>query len=367
MTQMLYRVLPKFNFHQFNRMAVGTTSASQPPQASTAPAAQDAAKDEFDIVKTYRSLLASDPEMTMPVAAIESLIELLRAKPSSTAMETVEIVRDEKQKLLDAFPNPLPIRAGADLFEQFLLRSLRGPSADEGPGHRLSFDETRAHLLQNSNLFAQRAREAREAIASHGAKYILDGRTILVSGGSRVVTSILLRAASDPGRHFNVIYVDDESPRTEKSIAALRAAGLDVETIDPRKVAVVLSQCWNLNLVLTGAEVVCTDGSVISRMGTSQLAFLCKHMPGASRRFFVAAETHKIVRVPATFTPIVNRVGIRQKDMSKWNNIGKPTAEGDFDPEDEVDHTERELVDGIITENGVKEVSQIWEYVADYI
>ncbi|EGO59461.1 hypothetical protein NEUTE1DRAFT_79585, partial [Neurospora tetrasperma FGSC 2508] len=98
-------------------LAVRTTSSTSTDGAS------------FDIVKTYRDLLTSDPDMTMPVAAIESLIELLRVTPSSTAMETVEVVKTQKALLLDSAPNPLPLLAGADLFEQYLLRSLRGQTA----------------------------------------------------------------------------------------------------------------------------------------------------------------------------------------------------------------------------------------------
>jgi len=307
--------------------------------------------------------------MTMPVAALESLIELLRVTPSSTTMETVKVVKEQKAKLLAASPNPLPVMAGADLFEQFLLRSLRGPSADEAPGQVLSFEDTRAHLLQNKQLFAQRAREARDSIATVGSKYVLHDKVILTAGGSRVVTSILLRAAADPTRHFKVIFVADGSPRTDASIAALREAGLEVDTISPAKVSYVLSCNSSINLVLAGTEVVLQNGGIISRMGTSQLAFLTKHNPGSQKRFYVAAETHKIVRVTPLFHPIVNRVGVRQKDISRWENIGQTPVNVDelLAEQEEVDYTDPELIDGIITEQGTKMTSQIWEMVEDYI
>lgn len=321
------------------------------------------------IVETYHNLLNSDSEMTMPVAALESLIELLRVTPSSTTMETVKVVKEQKAKLLAASPNPLPVMAGADLFEQFLLRSLRGPSADEAPGQVLSFEDTRAHLLQNKQLFAQRAREARDSIATVGSKYVLHDKVILTAGGSRVVTSILLRAAADPTRHFKVIFVADGSPRTDASIAALREAGLEVDTISPAKVSYVLSCNSSINLVLAGTEVVLQNGGIISRMGTSQLAFLTKHNPGSQKRFYVAAETHKIVRVTPLFHPIVNRVGVRQKDISRWENIGQTPVNVDelLAEQEEVDYTDPELIDGIITEQGTKMTSQIWEMVEDYI
>ncbi|KAK0621600.1 hypothetical protein B0T17DRAFT_493856, partial [Bombardia bombarda] len=324
----------------------------------------------YSIVRAYHELLASDPEITMPVAAIESLIELLRATPASTAMETVEVVKKEKARLLDSAPNPLPLLAGADLFEQYLLRSLRGQTA-AAADPVLGFDETRQHLLHNKLLFAQRAKAARDNIATWGSRYVLDGRVVMAAGGSRAVTKILLRAAADTTKHFKVIYVMDGSPRCESSVAALRAAGLDVEIVGPHKVAYMLKDNSQINLVLVGTEVVLQNGGIISRMGTYQLASLTKLVKGSLKRFYVAAETHKIVRKTALAHPQVLRVGVKQKDISKFANLGRDIdgeAARDMVPDqEEVDYTDPEFIDGIITEQGVKMTTQIWEMVDDYI
>ncbi|KAK1777451.1 hypothetical protein QBC45DRAFT_186810 [Copromyces sp. CBS 386.78] len=338
-------------------LAVRTTSSTSTDSASS----QDGAS--FDIVKTYRSLLSSDPDMTMPVAAIESLIELLRVTPSSTAMETVEVVKTQKALLLDSAPNPLPLLAGADLFEQYLLRSLRGQTVE-------SFDETKRHLLKNRQLFAARAKAARDNIAVIGSKYISDRKIVLAAGGSRVVTKILVHAAaSRPDTHFKVIYVMDGSPHCDASVSALREAGLEVETISTSKVAYVLKDQKDINLVLVGSEVVMQNGGIISRMGTSQLALLTRFAGGSQKRFFAAAESHKIVRKTPLWHPQVLRVGVKQKDISKFDNVGvDPVGQEARDwvaDRDEVDYTDPDLIDGIVTEQGVKQPSQIWELV-DY-
>ncbi|KAK3390564.1 hypothetical protein B0H63DRAFT_519773 [Podospora didyma] len=329
----------------------------------------------FDIVRTYRAMLASDPDLTMPMAAIESLIEVLHATPSSTAMETVEVVKKEKAKLIASSPNPLPILAGADLFEQFLLRSLRGQTAAGTSGGStdrvLSFEETREHLLHNQQLFARRAKEARDSIAVWGSKRVVDGRVVLTVGGSRVVNKILLHAAAtNPGKYFKVIYVLDGSPRSASSVAALREAGIEVETISPAKVAYVLSNQSQINVVLVGTEVVMLNGGVISRMGTCQLAYLTKQVPGSLKRFYVAAETHKIVRKTPLADPMVIQLGVNQKDISKFANLGIDSSSINDDvlaEENEVDYTKPELIDGIITEQGIKTPDQIWQLTEDYI
>ena len=311
----------------------------------------------------------------MGVAAIESMIELLGATPSSTAMELVEIVKKEKAKLLASTPNPLPLLAGADLFEQYLLRSLRGPTATgtgTGPDRVLSFDETRQHLLDNRDLFARRAKADREKIAKWGSRYVSDACIVLTAGGSRTVTKILLLAAADQSKHFKVIYiVDDRNKRSEVAVAQLRDAGLEVETISPHKIAYVLGNQKRINLVLVGTEVVMQNGGIISGMGTAQLAHLTKTVKGGIKRFYVAAETHKICRKTPIAYPMVNRVGVNQKDISKFDHIGVDLDPKDFgklvEEQDEVDYTDPELIDGIITEQGVKMASQIWEMVDDYI
>lgn len=315
----------------------------------------------------------------MPVAAIESLIELLRATSATTAMETVEVVKKEKARLLDSAPNPLPLLAGADLFEQYLLRSLRGHTAGESSASQhvpiLGFDETRAHLLNNKQLFYSRARAARDNIAIRGAQYINDGKVILTAGGSRIVTKVFLKAAEDPTKKFQVIYVMDGSARSQTSVDALRAAGIEVETIRPQAVAHILGNNKKINLVLVGTEVVTQNGGIISRMGTAQLAFLAKNIPGSSKRFLVAAETHKIVRKTPLVYPLVNGVGIKQRHPGKFQFVPreerekkqKEAGQVTLVEDDEVDYTDPEFIDGFVTEQGIKMPSNIWEMVDDYI
>lgn len=305
----------------------------------------------------------------MPVAAIESLIELMRATPSSTAMELVEKVRTEKAKLIASAPNPLPILAGADLFEQYLLRSLRGQTEGTSPEKILSFDETRQHLLDNRQLFAQRAKAARDNIAVWGTRYVSDGKVVLTMGGSRTVTRILLRAAGDKTKHFKVIYVLDGKPRSQAAADELRAAGLEVETISMAKVAFVLGAQKMINLVLVGTEAITQDGGIVSGMGTAQVAALTKSIKGGMKRLYVAAETHKIVRKTPIAYPTLQHLGVKQKDIGKFENLGVGVTrdEGLLDEQDEVDYTDPELIDGFITEQGIKMAWQIWELVDDYI
>jgi len=123
---------------------------------------------------------------------------------------------------------------------------------------------------------------------------IADKYTILTHGGSRVVGTLLTRAAErnegEALRHFKVIYAISESRQTEsnKVVTALRAKGVSVATVPEGGVAHVMS---NVDLVLVGAEIITAQGGIVSRLGTYQLAKLAK---ADNKPFYVAAELHKL-------------------------------------------------------------------------
>ncbi|KAI1823113.1 nagb/rpia/CoA transferase-like protein [Xylaria intraflava] len=259
----------------------------------------------FDIVATYHRLLADDPELTMPIATIEALIEALGASSATTVFETMKLVEEQSDRLRQSpmIANPMAVRHGSDFFKQYLVRELRqlssggGAASAIGAGSRNAdqqFEVIRQHLLRNARLFATRAKDAREKIAFEGRYFIADKNIVLTHGGSRVVGNLLARAAErangDPPRRFKVIYAISESRQLEsnKVVAALRDKGISVATIPEGGVAHVMAK---VNVVFVGAEVITAQGGIISRLGTYQIAKLAK----ADRKpFYVAAEQHKL-------------------------------------------------------------------------
>ncbi|OQO09626.1 hypothetical protein B0A48_05028 [Cryoendolithus antarcticus] len=342
--------------------------------------------EPFDVVATYHKLLAEDPELTMPVAAIEALIIALADTPATTVSETLDLVQNVTAQLKRNIPNPISLSAGTDLFQQYLISSLQRPT---GNG---SFDEIRTHLVQNGRLFVERAKAARETIAGFGKHFIRDGSTVLTNGGSRVVGSLLKSAAESgnaSGRgsiRFKVIYVVSGVEKMDKeaqdNIAALRERDVPVAVIAPTSVAYVMegvTQCF------VGAEGVVENGGIISRMGTYQMAVLVKAM---GKPFYVVSESHKFVRL----YPIGQQdLGIEQNvvefrtsrgkegDMHEDHEANRDEGVADMDhgsgaksivpaqAEDAVDYTPPEYISGIITESGVllpsavsEELIKIW-------
>lgn len=344
----------------------------------------------FDVTATYHRLLREDPDLTMPVAAIEALIFGLASTPATTVSETLDLVSKLTAQLKRSIPNSISLSAGTDLFQQYLISNLQRPSTRGG-----DFDQIRSHLVQNGRLFVDRAKAARETIAGFGRHFIRDGNTVLTNGGSRVVGSLLRSAAgssngSGSGVRFRVIYVVSsssgsvEESESTANIAALRSLDIPVATIPPTAIAYcmdMVTQCF------VGAEGVVENGGVVSRLGTFQMATLAK---AAAKPFYVVSESHKFVRLYPlsqqdlgieqnivdfrTATGSENEMERREakdegvEDMEgETNPKGSKGTGGGCAPENAVDYTPPHLISGIITESGVllpsavsEELIKIW-------
>lgn len=142
-----------------------------------------------------------------------------------------------------------------------------------------------------------RAKAGREKIANYGRNFVRDETVVLTQGGSRVVGALLGKAAeasaSGGNVRFKVIYVMNDARSTESKavVSSLRAKGVPVATISEGAVGYAMGK---VDLVIVGAEGVVENGGIISRLGTYQIALLAK---AAGKPFYVAAESHKFVRL----------------------------------------------------------------------
>jgi translation initiation factor eIF-2B subunit alpha len=253
------------------------------------------AAPEFDIVATYRRILKDDDELTMPVAAIEALVEAIAQSTVSTVAETLALLERHTAALKASIANPISLSAGTDLFQRYLITTLNRPaSLNLGPDD--DFRAIRNHLLSNGKLFVDRAKASREKIASFGKHFIRDGATVLTNGGSRVVSALLRRAAEASTMRFKVVYVLPSPGSSDlkeglQTVADLRANNIPVAAIPDSAVAYSLGK---IDMVIVGAEGVVENGGIISRIGTYQMGLLAR---SKGKPFYVVAESHKFVRL----------------------------------------------------------------------
>jgi len=320
------------------------------------------------IVSHYNHLLTTDPLVTHPVAAIESLITLLSASPPSTISETLSLLDSATATLKASVSNPIALSAGTDLFQRYIISTLQSRSAldTKNRGERSSssecsedFKAIRAHLLANSRLFVQRAKESRGRIAAFARKFVRDGSTVLTCGRSRVVAAVL-NAAADRGTRFRVIFAETSHappPKGQFTDVArkLRRRGVPVATIPFAALATALP---SISFALVGAESVVENGGVISAMGTYQMGLL---MRSAGKLLYVVAESHKFVRVyPLNGEDLPTGQGALEFSADEGGMEEGEHEEGRRE-DDGVDFTPPELIAAIVTEAGVQTPSAVSE------
>lgn len=271
---------------------------------------------DFDIVSYYHALVKSNEAITPPIAAIESLIALLTSTPATTISETLSLLQDASALLHSSVRNPIPVTAGTDLFQRYVVTTLQRPGA-LGPGG--DFNLLRNHLINNSRIFVARAKEARSKIAEHALPFIIKpnshqaivgtqkSTTIVTYGPSRVVFTLLqygARKSVTRSPSFKVIYITPGSPpesllskQLESQISHLRSIGIPTATVPSQATAYALSTLSTAKtttpFIVTGASAVLADGGILSHMGTYQLALLTQRL---GHKFYVACESYKVVR-----------------------------------------------------------------------
>ncbi|KAG6254015.1 hypothetical protein E4U23_006907 [Claviceps purpurea] len=341
----------KAYFHLLLNTLMDTGTLAPPVSAESLPIRRPSVSiTDFDIVATYRDLLASDPDLTKPVAAIESLIALLNTVPFTTVYETLDTIKAHSDRLKASVANPVPLSAGTDLFLQYLVSSLKQQEGDSG-----NFEAVRQHLLRNGRLFAQRAIAARNGVAESGWRFVKEGKCVLTHGASRCVTGLLARAAENLKGKFRVVYVRSESRGEESDdvVRQLRGMGIPVAEIPEAAVAHVMGLLRQVNMVIVGAEAVTSNGGIISRIGTFQLAQLASKV---KIPFYVAAETHKFAR----------KFPWDQRDLGfEQRMLDFSTDTESKQPQDAVDYTPPALISNLITENGVHLPLYVFEQLLD--
>ncbi|RCK65520.1 Translation initiation factor eIF-2B subunit alpha [Candida viswanathii] len=301
---------------------------------------------DFDITETYLKFLREDKDMTMPIAAIESLVSMLRIKSPSTSAELILLVGKNIDLLKASIPNNISLSAGCDLFMRFILRNTNVYSDWE------SFSQ---NLVENGELFVQRAKESREKLAACGVPFIKDDDIILVHSYSRVVYSLLLKAKKEKLIRFKVLVTESRPTGNGYYMAKkLKEADIPVEVIVDNAVGYVLHK---VDKILVGAEGVAESGGIINHIGTYQIGCLAKVN---NKPFYVVTESHKFVRLfplaPNDLPNSTQAFDYNDEEKEELKRSGDEFLSTRF-----VDFTSHEYITALITDLGVLTPSAVSE------
>jgi len=205
-----------------------------------------------------------------------------------------------------------------------------------------SVDEARKIMIANADDFVRRSREAVGIIGRFGAGRLRDGDKVLTHCNSKAALAAIIEAHNG-GKTLDV-YATESRPWRQGLITVkeLRDAGIEASLIVDSAARWLMKR---MDAVVVGADTVCSNGAVVNKIGTSQIA-LAAHE--ARVAFMVCAETFKF----SPRTLYGELVEIEERGSSEI------VKEGEVPPGTKVlnpvfDATPPEYVDAIVTEVGV--------------
>ncbi|SCW00178.1 LAFE_0B11166g1_1 [Lachancea fermentati] len=295
---------------------------------------------EFNITETYLKFLEEDAEMTMPIAAIESLVTMLRVKNPKTSAEMINTIKSATEELTNSVSNSMSLRAGCDIFMRFVLRNthLYG-----------DWESCKQHLIENGQLFVSRAKKSRDKIAKIGIDFITDDDIILVHGYSRAVFTLLSYAANKFIRFRCIVTESRPTKQGEQLFEMLQDRGIPVKMIVDSAVGSIIHR---VDKVIVGAEGVAESGGIINLVGTYSIGVLAKK---SNKPFYVVSESHKFVRM-FPLSPDDLPMQSHLLDFSRRDDGLEALSSTPI-----IDYTSHEYITALITDLGVLTPSAVSE------
>ncbi len=203
-------------------------------------------------------------------------------------------------------------------------------------------EEYRERVRENADKFIKRSKNALKTIGRLGANRIRDGDKVLTHCNSKAAIAVMAEAW-DQGKRFEA-FTTESRPWRQGVLTAndLARLGIPVTMIIDSAVRYVMK---DIDLVLVGADTIASNGALINKIGTSQVA-LAAHE--ARVPFTVCAETFKF----SPRTIYGELVKIEERDATEVVRKGEvPPQVKVFNPV--FDATPPEYIDSIVTEIGV--------------
>lgn len=234
-----------------------------------------------------------------------------------------------KDVLLASRPTAISLWNGV----QFVMKGMNGQK---------DADEARDTVVRNADLFVKRSQEALANIGRMGANRLKEGSRVMTHCNSKAAITAIIEAHRQ-GK-IKEVFATESRPWRQGILTSndLAKAGVPTTLIVDSAVRHVMK---DLDAVFVGADTICSNGVVINKIGTSQLALMAHE---SRVPFYVCAETFKFS--PKTMSG--EMVEIEERDAAEVVRPGEvPSSVKIFNPV--FDATPPEYIDAIITEIGV--------------
>ena len=252
---------------------------------------------EFEAVKYFRECLLEDPDISVPLAAIKTLIKAIEVSEEVSLQGLDASLKSIIKNLVNSSDQSVTsIESGCELLQRFITLAAQDALLSK------DFSECKKVLAMRGNLFLQQAQSSRNRISKLSQQFIQDRCVILTHGRSRVIINLLTQAMK-LNKRFTV-YVTESMPdqQGKQTQQILAESNIPCTVILDSAVGFIMER---IDMVLLGAEAVVESGGIINRIGTFQLAVTAKAM---NKPVYVAAESFKFLReYPLKQTEVTNK------------------------------------------------------------
>lgn len=273
----------------------------------------------------------------------KAMADFAAAYEGTDVLEFKEDVRSAMKILLDSRPTAVSLWNGVHA-------SVRGVEDAE------DVQTGKSMLVSNGNSFVKASEEAVGRIARIGARRIKDGDTLMTHCNSSAAIGCIAEAIRQ-GKHVSV-YATETRPWRQGMLTVrdLSEAGADTTLIIDGAVRTVMPR---IDRVFVGADTITSSGTLINKVGTSQLALAADE---ARVEFNVCAETYKF----SPMTLLGDTVTIEERDIDEVARPGElPDGVKVFNPV--FDATPSRYIDNIITEAGVIGPGSVYGVMVDQL
>ncbi len=193
-----------------------------------------------------------------------------------------------------------------------------------------------------SNEYIQLLKESKKKVISYGAHRIKDGSTIMTHCHSSLSTGIILEAHRQ-GKEIQV-FCTETRPLYQGRITAkeLVDAGITTTQVVDSAMRWVINS-YNVDIIITGADAITSQGTVINKIGTRLLALAAKEMDVP---FYSAINLLK-------YDPETSIGKLSEIEMRAASEIWDKAPDGLNFLNPAFETVSHDLIDGIISESGV--------------
>lgn len=261
--------------------------------------------------------------------AAEAMKKLAQEYQGGSLEELRAELKSGGEKLIESRPTAVSLWNGV----QSVMR---------GSGEASTLDDLRNIVIRNAEDFIDRSNRATQLIGQIGARRVNDGDRILTHCNSSVALSVI-RTAFKEGKRISVFATESRPWRQGLiTVRELAEDGIPVTMIVDSAVRWIMK---DIDLVIVGADTIASNGAVINKIGTSQIALVAHE---ARVPFVVCAETYKFSSMTLSGKP----VKIEERSAEEVAGSGElPEGVEVLNPV--FDATPPEYIDYIVTEIGL--------------